>query len=95
MSFHGRDLYPWFLRRKSLRGNFFCGSFFCGIRDRREIARLDAFSFLIIDSRGGWQLARSKVSSSASTCPQGPATKIPGWARRHRSITERIARELV
>jgi hypothetical protein len=51
-------------------GNFFCGSFFCEMRDRREIAALDAFSFLIIDSRGGWQLAPGKASSSASTCPR-------------------------
>jgi hypothetical protein len=43
---------------------------FAGMRDRREIAGLDAFSFLIIDSRGGWQLVRGKASSSASTCPQ-------------------------
>jgi hypothetical protein len=43
---------------------------FCGMRDRRAAATPDAFSFLIIDSRGGWQLAPGKPSSSASTCPQ-------------------------
>jgi hypothetical protein len=54
---------------------FFCGSFCCcGIffAERAIDGRspsLDAFSFVIIDSRGGWQLARSEASSSASTCP--------------------------
>jgi hypothetical protein len=65
MSFHGCDLYPWFPC-----GSFFAAISFCGMRDRRAVFTPDAFSFLIIDSRGGWQLAPGKPSSSASTCPQ-------------------------